>query len=381
MISKDKNIFWVLVILTLLSSFRTFIIPLHGDELTYLNISENLFKGKYYQLNNPSTVSPIIPFIINFFKIPDYPLISIHIAKLFQIIITILGFRYVFLFLNNMNIDQRIKISILALAIVNPIGIVYYSNLYPESIILFSFWGILFYCSSNNYSKINLIKILSLFVLLSLTRYLYLLMAIPISIYIYKYLNINKLKLYSISFLKYLLIVIIPFVLWFKYVYTIESSNISEISYFDRFKEENFLLYNIKAGLGLIQHHEVNKINGVPAFISLFVPITGLRNFFMSVVLILLFVLGFVLNRKNKSNIIFYTTILIMLGLLFAGTGFSRYWVTMLPVYLTGFYLAYNRLKLNDKFYVIISYLICFIYVMNEFRLDYMILTKFITND
>ncbi|MBZ9628917.1 hypothetical protein LB450_12450 [Psychroflexus sp. CAK1W] len=378
---KKENIFWVIVILTLLSTIRTFIIPLQADELTYFNISENILNGKYYQINNPSTVSPIIPFIISLFKIPGYPQLSIFLVKLFQILITIAGFRYLILILKKIEIDEKIKVILLCLTIVNPIGITYYSNLYPASVIFFAFWGIIYYCSSNSYSRITLIKILVMFVILSLTRYLYLLMWIPISFYVYNYVKHNKIEFYSFNFLKTFLIVIIPLMLWFKYVYNIESINESEISYFDRFKKDNFLVYSIKAGLGVIKHHEVSRINGLPAFASLFVPITGFRNFALSIILIVAFLFGFIFNKKKAMRSMFYSTILIMLGLILAGTGFSRYWVTMLPAYYLGFYLAYNKLKFKDKYFVYCSYLLCFIYIINEFRLNYLIINKYLLND
>ena len=112
--------------------------------------------------------------------------------------------------------------------------------------------------------------------------------------------------------------------------------NLSEISYFNRFKTDNQLLYNMKAGLGLIQHHEAGKINGIPAFISLFVPITGFRNYLLSLVLILSFIYGYV--RKNNTEgikILLTSIVLLMTGLIFAGTGFSRYWLNSITRFST----------------------------------------------
>ena len=65
-IKKDYFLL-VLLVLSALSLFRSLVIPLHGDELTYFKISEQLITGKYYLQDQPSTVTPIIPFLFAFF--------------------------------------------------------------------------------------------------------------------------------------------------------------------------------------------------------------------------------------------------------------------------------------------------------------------------
>jgi hypothetical protein len=170
----------------------------------------------------------------------------------------------------------------------------------------------------------------------------------------------------------------LPLIFWFKYVYNIEQNNLSEISYFNRFKTENQLLYNIKSGLGIIKHSEVNRVNGIPAFISLFIPITGLRDYVTSIILILAFIYGYI--RKNNSlgiKILLTAILLTMLGLIFAGTGFSRYWLILLPSFLLGYYFLVQKLNIKDKWFVYVSQIVCFIYIVNEIRIDFLILNKY----
>ena len=183
------------------------------------------------------------------------------------------------------------------------------------------------------------------------------------------YQNIYKLVLYSV-------VCVLPLIIWFKYVYLVEKEITIEQSYFTRFKE-NDIFYNIKAGLGIIQHAEVNKINGIPAFVSLFLPVTGLRNWIISIGLIATFCFGYITKWKIKEyRLIFITIILIMLGLIVAGTGFSRYWLVLLPGYWLGFYFCFSYLKIEDNYFEKISLLLAVIYVINELRLDYLIVSK-----
>lgn len=372
---KEEKIFTLIISLSIFSSLRSLFIPLQGDELTYLQLANNLLNGKYYQLNNPSTITPIIPFILAFFKINSFPLLGFGLSKLFNIGLTIFGFRYLYLFLKKQQINNRIILSIIALTAVNPIAINYFGSLYPEGILFFCFWGFIYY-SISEYNIKNFIKMLSLFLLISMTRYLYLVLGIIVIFNIYRYYKtFNKQIIYKL--LTYTIIIILPIIFWAKYVYNIEQNNLSEISYFNRFKTENQLLYNIKAGLGIIKHHEVSRINGIPAFISLFVPITGFRNYLGSIILIFAFAFGY--YRKNNSlgiKILITSIVITMLGLIFAGTGFSRYWLILLPGFLLGYYFLATKFNIKDKWFIYTSQIICFIYIVNEIRLDFLILNK-----
>ena len=372
---KQEKTFSIIFFFSLISSLRTLIIPLQGDELTYSMISDNILTGKYYQLNHPSTVIPIIPFIMSFFKVSSFPHIGFLLHKIFNIGLMVFGFRYAYLFFKKEQLNQRVILSILALTITNTTGIAFFSSLYPESILFFGFWGIMYYFNSAPNTN-TFLKILILFLLLSITRYLYLILGILI---LYKFYEQYKLRdrksIYKLTI--YSIIIISPLLIWFKYVYNIETQNLSEISYFNRFKTDNQLLYNIKAGLGLIQHHEVGKINGIPAFISLFLPITGFRNYLLSIMLILGFIFGYV--RKNNTvgiNVLLISIILVMSGLILAGTGFSRYWLILLPGFYLGYYYLGIKFRMKDKWFIYVSQLLCFIYIVNELRIDYIIFNR-----
>jgi hypothetical protein len=373
---KQEKIFAIIFFFSLISSLRTLILPLQGDELTYAMISDNILTGKYYQVNYPSTVTPIIPFIMSLFKVNSSPLLGFILHKIFNVGLMVFGFRYAYLFLKKEKLNQRVILSILALTVSNTIGIAFFPSLYPESILFFSFWGFMYHYNSELNTN-TFLKTLIFFLLLSITRYLYLILGLLVVYKFYQHFKHRDRKsIYNL--ITYSIILTLPLLFWFKYVYYIEMQNLSEISYFNRFKTDNQLLYNIKTGLGLIQHHEVDKINGIPAFISLFVPITGIRNYLLSLVLILSFIYGYV--KKNNTEgikILLTSIILLMTGLIFAGTGFSRYWLILLPGFLLGYYLLGTKFKMKDDWFIYASQILCFIYIANELRLDYLIFNKY----
>lgn len=375
---KNNKVFSSIILLTFLSALRTFIIPPQGDEITYLKIGNNIINGQYYLNEYPSTVTPIIPFLVAFFNIPTTGL-GFALLKCFHILLTIIGFRYLFLVLKRVLIPEIIIFSIIALTIANSNSVAWFTTIYPEAILFFSFWGFLYY-ATHEMTLTNVKKMLFFLLLLVLTRYVYAILGVLVFFYFYKFITsksihtLDKRKLFL-----YAVLAALPLIFWFKYVYNIEKNNLSEISYFTRFKSDHSFLNNIKYGLGISQSPEVSRINGIPAFISLFVPITGFRNSIGSIFLIIVFLFGYFKTPKSFSiTVIFGATILIMVGLIFAGTGFSRYWIVLLPSILLGYYFVSKHLNINEKWVVWCAQLIAFIYILNEFRLDYIILNKYL---
>ncbi|WP_411895337.1 hypothetical protein [Winogradskyella sp. A2] len=352
--------------------------PLIADENTYNKIASNILIGKYYLKDYPSTVTPIIPFIIAFFKTTTSPIIGLTFHKLLHIILAVLGFRYLYLFLSNLKLKKSIILAIVALAAVNPIGITFFGRLYPEGILMFSFWGFIYY-ASRKVKTSHFVKMLLFFVILVLTRYLYAVLGVIVLFNFYRYYKvISKKALLKIGI--YCLIFSLPVLFWAKYVYTIEqNSTVKEVSYFNRFTTENPILYNIKCGLGIEKHHMVKKVNGIPAFASLFVPIDGFRNYLLSIGLILAFIAGYFCRKLSLgSKMLIISIVLAMLGLVLAGTGFSRYWLILLPGFLLGYYYLASKLNIPDKWIIYAVYSICIVYIINEFRLDYLILNRYL---
>ena len=372
---KEEKIFVLIFALCFLSLLRNLFIPLQGDEITYDKIANNILMGKYFQTNYPTTIAPMIPFIVAFFKITAFPTLSIVLNKMFFILMTVFGFRFVYLFLKQLKVDPRIILAILALTAANPIGISFFGSMYPEAMVFFCFWGFLYYaiqkCTTGNF-----LKMLCMFLMLAMTRYLYLILGVIVLYNFYKFYETNN----SVKFKKLLLYIIafsLPIILWMKFVYNVEHNNLSEISYFNRFKTDNQFVYNVKAGLGIIKHHEVDKINGIPAFVSLFTPVTGLRSYIASLLLLAGFAYGY--YRKNNPlgvKLLAFSIFLVMLGFILAGTGFSRYWLVLVPGYFLGYYFLAAKFNVKEKWIVMAAQVLCFIYIANELRLDVIILNR-----
>jgi hypothetical protein len=373
-INREK-LFSSLFILILILSFRNLFIPLQADENTYFEIATNILNGRYYQTHHPSTVIPIIPFLMAFFSFSKYPMLGFALHKLFHITLAILGLRFCYLTISKLDIDKRVIYSILLMTIISTNFLSFLPSLYPESIVFATFWGFIYYLNQPK-TLSNFKKFFLLFILLVFTRYLYTILALMVLIYYYSLFNDSKKHFFKAVLISLLLAC--PLLFWFKYIHNIESQNLSEISYFNRFKiGDNPLLYNIKCGLGLEKHYEAGRINGVPAFISLFVPITGVRNFFISLVLLLAVFFG--LCQKVKNTIILNVLIafsLIIFGLILAGTGFNRYWLSLLPIIYLSYYLIYIKYFQNPKYFVLIAQIVSVILILNEIRLTFLILKK-----
>ncbi|WP_055445276.1 hypothetical protein [Lacinutrix himadriensis] len=375
---KQDYLLLALCILSLFSILRTLIIPLQGDEITYFKISEHILSGKYYLYDFPSSVSPILPFIFAIFSTPFNYIIGISLLKCFNILLAFFGLNYMCLFLKKQNVPISIIASIFILTLTNTNSINWFSSLFPESILFFGFWGFVYYFNKE-LSVSHFKKMLLFFVLLTMTRYVFAVLGIAVLFYIYRCYKAETFKNNQIKKLVFFSILCaIPVLFWFKYVYYIEMSNVSEISYFKRYKEGNNGLWtNIKAGLGFMIHPEVRNLSGLPAFVTLFIPITGFRHYLISAILFGLFLFGYIkTNKSNGIQFLFYATLLVMLGLVFAGTGFSRYWLVFLPCYYLGFYYAFKTFKLKDSWFFLLSKIVAIIYVINEIRLDFLIFDR-----
>ncbi|WP_029035378.1 hypothetical protein [Salinimicrobium terrae] len=378
-IQKNKFIS-LLIIISLISSLRNLFLPLFGDEKTYANIANNIIVfGQYFHNGQPTTVTPSLPFLMALFYTKIDPTIGFVITKLANLGFIILGVKFLYKFLKDLNLNDLVVTIVLLLTIVNNNFVLWSTLLYPESILFCFFWIFIYYLNKSKIARRDILLITASFLILILTRYVFAVLGLLIMIKLYPFLmDLIRSKRYKLisQLALYLGLMLIPVLLWFKYVYYIESENEIGLSYFNRFKDRE-PFYNIKAGLGLIKHAEVNNINGIPAFISLFVPMTGLRSWIFSLVLIISFISGFLIQFKNKSNrFLFFAVLLVMGGLVFAGTGFSRYWLFMLPAYILGFYYFFQKLIPEKKYFIQIGKILALIYVVNEIRLNFVIFTE-----
>ncbi len=379
---KHNKLIAFLIFLSLLSILRNLFLPLSADELTYANIAENIIlRGEYAHHGKPSTITPSLPFQIAFFFTKAYPSIGFVMAKLFNLLLLMVGFRYLFLYLKRIELPFEVILSVILLTVVNTNFVLWSLRLYPETILFCSLWIFIYYLTREINKPKDIFLIVLPFAVLILTRYVFAVFGILVVYVIFNYFK-NQLRdgNYQIIYktILYSVICMLPVLFWFKYVLNLESEIDTGLSYFNRFKN-NDIFYNLKAGIGLIKHDEVDNINGIPAFITLFLPITGFRNWILSILLIVAFCSGYISNfKKDILRTLFIAILLVMLGLIFAGTGFSRYWLPMLPGYLLGFYLFFTSLKFKDSQFIILAKIVAVIYVINELRLDVKILGDYL---
>lgn len=372
---KEEKIVSILFFLVFIISLRGLFLPLGGDEITYYKIATNILEGKYYQNNHPSSVIPVIPFVMAFFSINKLPLLGFAMHKMIHVFLTIIGLRFSYLLLSNIILEKKVIYSILLLTTVSSGFLSTLPSLYPEAVVFVTFWGFLYYFNKPK-TLDNFEKLFCLLILLVFTRYVYAVLGVFVLIYYYYIFTNSRNNFWNIIIVSAILSA--PLLFWFKYVYNIESQNLSEISYFSRFKsEDNPLWYNIKCGLGIEQHYEVRRINGIPAFISLFVPITGVRNYLVSSILISVVFFG--LYQKINTKIVLNLLIafsLVFLGFVFAGTGFSRYWIALLPIIYLSYYFIYFKFFKNPTYFVVIAQMISVVLILNEIRLTFLLFNK-----
>lgn len=372
----------LLIFISGISALRTLFLPISGDEITYSRIAENIItQGQYFFSGKPSTITPTLPFIISLFHIPANPVVGFLLAKLTNLLFIFIGLRYLLYFFKNLGLKKEILWSLLLLTIVNTNFVLGSIPLYPEALLFCCTWIFIYHLNKKYQGPKDVILLLVPFVVLVLTRYLFAVFGALIIWSLWPYLKklvLEKKFSEMWKVLMYSLLCFLPLLLWFKYVFHVEQNTDLSLSYFNRFKHQE-IWYNIKAGLGLIQHAEVGNINGIPAFITLFLPITGFRNWILSIILILAFILGYFSKLKDPAyQKVFAAILLIMAGLVFAGTGFSRYWLPMLPGFLLGFYLFFSSIKFKDDTFILLAKIAAVVYVINGIRLDVKVLTNFL---
>lgn len=377
---KFKYIFFSLLLVSFISSLRNLLLPLVFDELQYAEIGKNIItKGEYSLFGSPSTFTPILPFLVSLFYIKSCPAIGFAFVKCANLSLMIVGLRYCFLYLKKLDLPGNIALLIVLVTAVNNSFITWSTVIYPESILFCAFWIFIYNVTGEIKTNRQVIGILIPIVILMITRYLYAVLGVVLLYVVLQYvIGLYKEKKYNhmMQLVFISLLCFLPLVIWFKYVFSIESNHTLNQSYFTRFKN-NDVFYNIKAGLGILKHDEVDKVNGIPAFVSLFAPVTGLRNWLASIVLILFLSIGLLSKWSSvKYRILALSIFLIMLGLILAGTGFSRYWLVLLPGFWLGFYEFFNLFRIKEKYFIYFVILLSTLYVMNEVRLDYIILKR-----
>ncbi len=366
--------------IALVSCLRNIPVALTGDEITYFNIAQELANnGRFYHEGLPSMVSPVMPFIIlvgTFFQ-PDESII--WIPKLIGFSFSLIGLNFLWRFLKAMAISDTNATCIVALTICNPVFIRFSASLYPDAIAFGLFW-ILIYMMTRIKKMKHLFIILLVAAMLVLTRYVFAVLLIPIVFVFYQNRqHLLKFAANKSNFIVYSVLITlttIPLFLWTEYILSFTGERSTTISYFSRYEQDG-LFGQIKTGLGFIKGEEVARVNGIPAFATVFLPITGFRSWFVSLAILIPIVIGWVLTWKQLlSKIIIISAFIILSGYVLAGTGFSRYWLGLIPIFIFGIFSFAKKMKFSDNKLYIATLIICSIYILNEIRLDILVIQR-----
>mgnify|MGYP000312453669 CR=1 FL=1 len=190
--------FLFIIVLSLISMCRSLLVPLVNDEITYFKIASNILKGKYYYTDYPSTVTPVISFVTAFFNSFLSQPYSLVFHKIFNILLYGFGLKYLYLLLKSQKLDHTIALLIVVLTVVNPISVSWFSTMYPEAILFFSFWGFMYYMTKE-FSENTIIKLLFFFTVMCLTRYVYSVIGLVLLIRFYNDLKDNPHILFPLK--------------------------------------------------------------------------------------------------------------------------------------------------------------------------------------
>lgn len=376
-ITKNKNN-WLIYIISFMISlllFRSLFVELRGDEWTYYSLANNLLESGNYQSNGiQSTIIPSIPFLLYLTSFISGE-IQIWLVRLLSSLSLIVGVFYVYKYFKLKEVKGLL--FILPLVLVNHTFINSSSSIYPDALIFMFTWMVIYHISKVDFYKSMLSIVMVSFSIISLfyLRYIYIYL-LPLVFYV-SFSSFNELKQLKYYTNKIKLIGILSFALilimvWGYYLVNIESGGNDGYSYLSRFS--NGFLKTLSDGLGFTIAENHTRHNGVPAFISMFMPITGIRSWVLSIFLIA-FLLLTVFYKKffniHKEAVLIFAVLYLIL--LISGTGFSRYWLSSLPlIYLSFFNFLKDKIHL-DKLKLITLILVIFLFI-NELRVTYLIL-------
>lgn len=375
---RVEQVLYVLIAISVILPLRNLFTPLFGDETTYLAIAQSTISNGFYSINgNPSSVTPVISYLLILCSGFSLPITNLIVVQFMSYACGLIGVLFFYKYLKQKRVDNTVRLALVLLVTSSPVFAAWIGTLYPEGIILMGFW-IIMYFFNKDFSLRSWILILFAGVLIVLTRYVYAVLGIIVIWYLIIGVRSTERALQRATLFKFIgvaVIIAIPLIAWFYHVYLVESAPSSNINYFNRFEEQTFF-ERIKAGLGLVQAPDVSRINGTPAFANMFIPITGFRSWLISIPLLILLVVGYVQKKARKHRTLFIAMVLVLFGFVFSGTGFTRYWLAVLPSFILGFYLCIPNTTLSRKVFLLASVCIPLVYIANEIRITAMVLSN-----
>ena len=376
-----------------------------ADERTYLSLASSMLEGSYERFGVPSTFPPPVPLLTASLQVLFGAEMAFYLGKVVVLACGLLGIRVAYLTLLHTQLDKRLVYLCCLLTLASSVVALILPRLYPDGLIMLAFWGFAYFYVKPPHTVKHWILWLLIALCLLFLRYSYGLLGAFIVLQFIHWIRSHATRKQVITVIAVAALLCVPLLLWVNYLTGIETTMDLDQSYFNRYKDDG-IWGNIKFGLGLEQSPENVRTNGIPAFASTFVPVTGFRSLGLSLTLLAAIAIGgwsltcggnrslakLIGKVKNTADVsqqintslgsaarkkLLAMMVLSLLGLVLAGTGFSRYWISLLPLFWVCLFATATRLRILP-WAILASGLLIMGYVANNLRLIALVLDKWL---
>jgi hypothetical protein len=337
MFLKERNIKIIILVNILILLFKS-LIPIQPiyDSQQYIELSNNvMFNAKYFLYDHPNRFSPIVPFWYGLFTGLNLKL-SIVLTQIVGYFHFLLSLFFLWSFINQRSKDNLLNLFVMLLFVSNTQIYEWIGRIYPETFIILYFWLFIWILNKQHKSSSDWFVTFLLFSILCISKLVYLTLILLIIIQFkkeYKQFLRKKHRTYWIG----LGVIggLLPLVWYLKFYTTVDLKDVEKLFDFDygtRFNES--WIDVIKKGLGLIPFKVgSNKVDGIPALITIVFPKTGFRSWSMSLILLILLVLPGFKRGENSNRYLYLILSIVLISFTIAGTGFARYWIPVFPLF------------------------------------------------
>lgn len=347
--------------------------PFH-DSLQYIQLGTNFIQNAKYHLDGyPNRFSPVVPFWYGLVFVNNNPSLTIILVGFISLIHFVLTMYFISKTFEILGIDNYKIGLVLVMFATNTHVFNWTGMLCPESFLGLYFWSFLYYI-------VKLDKQTEDWFLLGLT---YSLLCIAKLVFIPLILVVAYIIVYDRLFPKYLSILSFCFgtlllAFYVRYYYSVLLPDVSKLVDFDYGTRFNgSLKETLMKGIGLLPYKTGWNVDGLPSVINIFIPKTGLRSWWMSLLAISMLFFPFIIhNRENELiniKLLLGVLIVVLLSFVAAGTGFPRYWIPIYPIifliFLNALAEMLGKMKIRFNLTTPLLYVLVYAHLFNNFRI------------
>ena len=346
------------------------------DSLQYIELGTNFIQNAKYHLDGfPNRFSPTVPFWYGLVCIKNNPSLSLILVGFVSILHFLLTICVVYKTLKMSGIDSRKILLVLLLFVSNTHVFSWTGMLYPESFLGLYFWLFMYYCVKTDKKKEDWFLLGLTYSILCISKLVFL----PLILVILVYLIIHKSNISKFLAVSSFCFGTLLLAFYVKYYCSVLLPDVSKLFDFDYgatrfdgdFKE------TLMKGLGFLPFKPGLRVDGIPSLINVLIPKTGLRSWWMSILVISLLVLPLIWQKSqsNWKNLKLLTVVLLIVLISFvcAGTGFPRYWIPLFPIFFLFFVssvdLIIDKMKIQFKWKNLVLYTVIYAHLLNNVRI------------